>query len=86
MQQNAFLKNDSYVTLKKQKLMLEVILNLYEKFKQMLKEEVSFATLKNSEVLTNIHKLKYETTNEDLSMFLEYNKQIDDFFQSSIKK
>ena len=86
LQQNAFLKNDSYVTLKKQKLMLEVILNLYEKFKQMLREEVSFATLKNSEVLTNIHKLKYETTNEDLSMFLEYNKQIDDFFQSSIKK
>lgn len=86
LQQNAFLKNDSYVTLKKQKLMLEVILNLYEKFKQMLKEEVSFTTLKNSEVLTNIHKLKYETTNEDLSMFLEYNKQIDDFFQNSIKK
>ena len=85
LQQNAFLKNDSYVTLKKQKCMLEVILNLYEKFKQMLKKEISFATLKNSAVLTNIHKLKYETTNEDLNMFFEYNKQINTFFEDNIK-
>lgn len=81
LQQNAFHKDDSYVTLKKQKCMMKVILYFYDKAVRNMGVKINFIKIKNSEILEKIYKMKYETTNENLEKFNEYVKEIDMFFE-----
>ena len=80
LQQNAFHKDDCYVTLKKQKCMMEVILHFHYNAIKNIGIKFSFNEIKNSEILEKIYKMKYETTNENLEKFDEYLKEIDTFF------
>ncbi len=80
LQQNAFHKDDSYVTLQKQKRMMQVILHFHETGYKILKNGVLFSKIKESKILNKIYNMKYETTNEDLQKFDEYIKEINDFY------
>ena len=85
LQQNAFNENDCFVTLKKQKRMMEVILHFYDASSKAVNNTISFSQLKESDVLNDIYNIKYETTNENLEKFDEYIEKIDSYFKENIK-
>ncbi len=85
LQQNAFNENDCFVTLKKQKRMMEVILHFYDISSKAINNTINFSQLKESDVLNNIYNIKYETTNENLEKFDEYIEKIDSYFKENIK-
>ena len=82
LQQNAFHKNDTFVPLKKQLLMMEIILYLYKRAKQVLKEGKAFSLLANTNIFEKIIKIKYDIPNDKLSMFDDYYKMIDESLNS----
>ena len=84
LQQNAFHKDDSYVTLKKQKYMMKVILYFYEKAIENI-DKITFFQLEESNIFSKLIKIKYETTNQDIEKFDEYLKKIDLFFNKTKK-
>lgn len=81
LQQNAFHKDDSYVTLEKQKCMMKIILYFYSKAKENI-STITFNKLKENNIFSEIIKMKYETTNENLEKFDEYIEKIDLLFET----
>lgn len=77
LQQNAYHKIDTYVSLEKQMLMMGIILNLYSKCKDALKSGVAFADILSTGIFEVITKLKYDIANDDLKKFEDYNKLIE---------
>ncbi|HEX2946898.1 MAG TPA: V-type ATP synthase subunit A [Clostridia bacterium] len=68
LQQNALHKNDTYVVLMKQYKMLKVIDTLYENALKCVKMGIPISTIKSQDVIQDVLKIKYEATNEDLSV------------------
>ena len=77
LQQNAYHKIDTYVPLKKQMLMMGIILNLYNKCKNVLKSGVLFTDILGTGIFEVVTKLKYDIANDDLKKFEDYNKLIE---------
>lgn len=84
LQQNAFHKEDTYVPLKKQLLMMEIILYLYRRAQNVIKQGKAFSLLANTNIFEKIIKIKYDIPNKDLSKFDEYYKMIDESLNSII--
>ena len=78
LQQNAFHKDDTYVPLKKQLLMMEIILYLYKISKAVIKTGMAFSLLASTNIFEKIIKMKYDIPNDKLEMFDDYYKMIDD--------
>jgi V/A-type H+-transporting ATPase subunit A len=78
LQQNAFHKEDTYVPLKKQIMMLETIDYLYTKAAESISVGAPIARAKNEDLFSKVKKMKYSIPNEDL-------RGIDDL-KSEIKK
>ena len=76
LQQNAYHKIDTYVPLKKQMLMMEIILNLYSACQNALKSGVVFTDILSTGIFEVIAKLKYDIGNDDLEKFENYNELI----------
>ncbi|MBQ3068182.1 MAG: V-type ATP synthase subunit A [Oscillospiraceae bacterium] len=77
LQQNAYHKIDTYVPLKKQMLMMGIILNLYNKCKNVLKSGALFTDILGTGIFEVVTKLKYDIANDDLKKFEDYNKLIE---------
>ena len=77
LQQNAYHKIDTYVPLKKQMLMMGIILNLYNKCKDALKSGALFTDILGTGIFEVVTKLKYDIANDDLKKFEDYNKLIE---------
>jgi len=84
LQQNAFHKEDTYVPLKKQLQMMEIILYLYRRAQHVIKQGKAFSLLTNTGVFEKIIKIKYDIPNNDLSKFDEYYTMIDESLSSII--
>ena len=69
LQQNATHQNDAYVPIKKQYLMLEVIIKLFERAKSVISQAIPASQLKESGVYDMIIRSKYEIPNDKLGMF-----------------
>jgi V/A-type H+-transporting ATPase subunit A len=82
LQQNAFHEHDTFVPLKKQLLMMEIILYLYRRAQHVIKEGKAFSLLANTNIFEKIIKIKYDIPNDKLSMFDDYYKMIDDSLNS----
>lgn len=80
LQQNALHKDDTYVPLKKQYLMLKTIMNLYERSRKCVKMGIAISQVKNPEIFSNVIKMKYDIGNDEFEKFEEINKEIDDFY------
>lgn len=80
LQQNAYHKDDTYVPLQKQKLMMEVILTLYNKAKKGLSQGVSMEQITSTGLMEKIIKIKYDIPNDKLEMFDDYKKEIKSVF------
>ena len=80
LQQNAFHKEDTYVPLEKQLKMMEVILYLYEKSKQLLSLNMPMALLREDPIFERLVSIKYDVANNELEKFEEYKAAIDEYY------
>ena len=76
LQQNAYHKDDTYVPLKKQFLMMKTIVDLYETAKKLITLGKPIGLLENSGIYEKIIKMKYDIPNDRLDMFDDYGKEI----------
>ena len=77
LQQNAYHKEDTYVPLQKQKLMMATILRLYERCKEVIAQNIPLSRIIGLGLFEKITKMKYDIPNDDLSLFDEYIEDID---------
>ena len=78
LQQNAYHKDDTFVPLKKQLLMMKVILHLYNEAKKALSEGKAISQIIKTGLLEKVIKVKYDIPNDKLEMFDEYFTEITD--------
>lgn len=77
LQQNAFHKDDAYVTLEKQLLMMKTILYLYDKTSQVIEKGIPISTVLETGIFDRVSRMKYDIPNDKLELFDEYYKEID---------
>lgn len=82
LQQNAFHKDDTFVTMDKQLKMMEIILYLYNAGKTALKLGKTFSLIAKTGIFEKVIKIKYDIPNDHLEMFDDYYKYVDDAFES----
>lgn len=82
LQQNAFHADDTYVPLQKQKLMMKVILHLYDKSKEVIAREIPISKISALGLFEKLNKMKYDIPNKNLGMFDDYIKEIDEAIDS----
>lgn len=77
LQQNAFHAEDTYVPLEKQKKMMQVILHLHEKAKEVVAREIPISKIIQLGLFDKLTKMKYDIPNSRLDMFDDYIQEID---------
>ncbi len=80
LQQNAFHDQDTCVPLKKQLLMMKIILYLYDKASKLIAIGLPMSVLKENNIFEKIISIKYDIPNDKLSMFDDYKVEIDNFY------
>lgn len=82
LQQNAYHKDDTYVPLEKQYLMMKLITDFYALAKKALTDGTAYDKILSLGWADKIVKVKYDIPNDKPEMFEEYTKQmIQDFEQ-----
>ncbi len=85
LQQNAYHKSDTYVPLEKQMKMMEIILYLQEKAKEIIMRKIPISQLHKTNIIEDTIKLKYEIENDQLQKFDEFKKKIDNLCEQIIQ-
>ena len=80
LQQNAYHKDDTYVPLEKQKLMMKAIVELYHHALDAIKHGVPISSVMKLGFFDRVSKIKFEIPNDKLSMFDDYFKELDEAF------
>jgi len=80
LQQNAYHKDDTYVPLRKQYLMMKLIIRFYEFGKNALSSGVSIDRIIGTGWCEKIIKIKYDIPNDRPEMFDEYSEAMDKDF------
>ncbi len=83
LQQNAYHKDDTYVPLNKQFLMMKTILHLYEKGKAFVATGKPVSIISKSGIIEKLIKMKYDIPNDKPEMFDSYIAEIDSVFTDS---
>lgn len=77
LQQNAYHKDDTYVPLEKQYLMMKAILCLYDESKKAVASGVTAAALLETGLFEKVIKVKYDIPNDKPEMFRLLNVEIE---------
>lgn len=77
LQQNAFHKDDTYVPLQKQMKMMDVILYLYKKCKDLVTQGKPMSQVVASGIFDKVTKMKYDVPNDHIELLDDYFRQID---------
>lgn len=77
LQQNAFHKDDTFVSPEKQLKMMQVILYLYHKCREILLQQVPISEILSKGLFDKLVQMKYDIPNDQLSLFDGYYQQID---------
>ena len=77
LQQNAYHAEDTYVPLKKQFRMMELILHVYHRAKDLIAERVPLDAITGSGIFEQIIKVKYDIPNRELQKFDTLTRSID---------
>jgi V/A-type H+-transporting ATPase subunit A len=85
LQQNAYHQNDSYVPLKKQLKMMQVLLYLYSILQQYIRQEHALSNILKQPIFEKILKLKYTIPNDDLSGFDAIYADIDHLLTMKVR-
>lgn len=80
LQQNAFHKDDTYVPVRKQYLMLKVIDLLYERGSLAVKMGIPISIVRDDRLYSKVVKIKYNIPNDRLDLFDEIFSCIKDFY------
>ena len=80
LQQNAFHKDDTFVPLEKQKLMMKAILTLYHKSLEAVQKGKPVSEIMSYGLFDKLIKMKYDIPNSELSKFDEYFSKINQCF------
>lgn len=86
LQQNAYHPSDTYVPLEKQLKMLQTILYLYSKCKQLIDMNMPMSLLREEDIFEKVISIKYDIANDELNKFDEYIKLIDAFYNHIMEK
>ena len=81
LQQNAFHRDDTVVPMEKQLKMMEVILHLYDRCKDLIEMNMPMALLRESDVFEKIIAIKYDVPNNELERFESYDRMIEEFYE-----
>lgn len=81
LQQNAYHKDDTYVPLEKQYLMMKVILLLYKCSKKAIEKNITMSDILGTGLFEKVIKIKYDIPNDNLSMFDDYCEEIKNTFE-----
>lgn len=81
LQQNAFHKEDTFVPMAKQLRMMEVILHIYRRCRELVALNMPMALLRESDVFEKLIAIKYDVPNQELERFDEYDRMIEEFYQ-----
>ena len=86
LQQNAFHKDDTFVSLEKQLKMMHVILHLYHKCRQIIALQVPMSKLISTGLFDKLVKMKYDVPNDKLYMLDDYIGEIDKTLASYLNR
>lgn len=86
LQQNAFHKDDTYVPLEKQMLMMRVILKLYHTANDAITTGILFSSIIQTGLFEKLIKIKYDIPNDKLEMFDDYEREIEEMFRKLIEE
>ncbi len=86
LQQNAFHKDDTCVSMEKQFKMMEVILYLFKKCRELVARGMPMSVLKAEHMFERVIAMKYDVPNDNLQMLDFYHQEIDDFYQRVLEK
>ena len=84
LQQNAFHKEDTYVPLPKQYLMLELIKFLYDKAGEAVKLGIPISKVKDPVIFAKVTKMKYTIPNDDLTGIGRLMYEIEEFYDKLV--
>ena len=84
LQQNAYHKDDTYVPLIKQKLMMKVILHLYERSKELVSQSIPISRLISTGLFEKVTRMKYDIPNDKPEMFDDYIREINSVIDGMI--
>ncbi len=82
LQQNAFHKEDTYVPLGKQLLMMRAILRLYKKSNEAISHGVTVSSIIGTGLFEELIKVKYDIPNDKPEMFDALNARIDSLIEA----
>ncbi|MEG2395598.1 MAG: V-type ATP synthase subunit A [Oscillospiraceae bacterium] len=77
LQQNAFHKDDTFVPLQKQFMMMKVILRLYNRSKEVVERQIPISRILSTGLFEKLIKIKYDVPNDNIGMLDDYLKEID---------
>ncbi len=77
LQQNAYHKDDTYVPLKKQFKMMEIILELYDKCLNIVSTGVPVSKLSEAALFEKVIKMKYDIPNDNFNLFRVLSAEIE---------
>lgn len=86
VQQNAYHPSDTYVPMEKQLKMMEIILYLFQKSRQLIDRSMPMSLLKESPIFDKIISIKYDVGNDELNKFDEYKVMVDEFYEGIMAK
>lgn len=86
LQQNAFHKDDTCVSMEKQFLMMETILYLYKQSRALVTMGHPMSVLKTENIFDRVIAIKYDVPNDRLELFNQYHRDIDEFYQRVLEK
>ena len=86
LQQNAFHKDDTCVSMEKQFLMMDTILYLYKQARALVTMGHPMSVLKEENIFERVISIKYDVPNDRLEMFAQYHRDIDAFYQRVLEK
>lgn len=86
LQQNAFHKDDTCVSLEKQFKMMDVILYLYKTARKLVAMGMPMSVLKSEGIFEKVIAIKYDVPNDNLQMLDMYKADINEFYNKVIEK
>ena len=86
LQQNAFHKDDTCVSLEKQFKMMDVILYLYKTCRKLVAMGMPMSVLKAEGIFEKVIAIKYDVPNDNLQLLDMYKVDIDNFYHRVMEK
>lgn len=86
LQQNAYHATDTYVPLQKQLKMMEVILYLYKRSKELIDMGMPMSILRQHDIFDKVISIKYDVLNNEVDKLDDYIDMIDDFYNILCEK